>query len=145
MKDSRKLNLLQLIKDAGGQDSLRRISDLAAMADHELSELLDAASPLLIRKLQDRMSDAAGRNWIRRLADSGGPQQFIVRPSLIASNAIQIEGNRILDALVGGHASAERLSLGLAHQTRLNVRQVESAVPAVTALFMGAICKALAR
>ena len=139
------MNLTQLIKDAGGQDSLARVGISAGLSDVELSAILHSASPLLIRKLHERMQDANGRNWVRRQRDSGGPQQFIDRPMLMDSSAVGIEGNRLLDSLVGGHSVAEQIGLYLAHQTELNVKKVQQVLPAVAVLFVGAVCKGISR
>ena len=125
--------------DAGGQESLARAGTNAGLTDVELSAFLRAASPLLIRKLHDRMRDANGRNWIRGLRDSGGPQQFIDRPMLMDSSAVAIEGNRLLDRLVGGHSVAEQISLRLSQQAELNLKQVKQALRARRAVCWGRV------
>ena len=137
------LNLMQLIENAGGEDSLARVGSSAGLSDSELSAILRSASPLLIRKLQERMQDAQGRNWIRRQRDSGGPQQFIDRPMLMDSSAVGIEGNRVLDSLVGGQSVAEQIGLRLADQTGVNLKKVQKMLPAVAVLFVGAVCKGI--
>jgi len=135
--------VMQIIKGAGGVDSLARISANATLSDVELSAIVHAASPLLIRKLHERMQEMSGRNWLRRQRDSGGPQQFIDRPMLLNSSALEIEGNRVLDRLVGGHSVAEQTGLLLAHQTELNVAKVQQVLPAIALLFVGAVCKGI--
>lgn len=137
------LNLIQLIEGAGGQGSLARVGGSAGLSDVELSAILHSASPLLIRKLHERMQDANGRNWIRRQRDSGGPQQFIDRPMLMDSSAVQIEGNRVLDSLVGGQSVAQQIGLHLADQTGFNVKKIQQVLPAIAVLFVGAVCRGI--
>lgn len=137
------MNLIQIIDNAGGQESLARVGGSASLSDVELSAILYSASPLLIRKLRERMRDANGRNWIRRQRDSGGPQQFIERPMLMDSSAVGIEGNRVLDSLVGGQSVAEQIGMHLARQTGINLKTVKEVLPAVAVLFVGAVCKGI--
>lgn len=137
------MNLIQLIDNAGGQDSLARVGSRAGLSDVELSKILYSASPLMIRKLRERMQDANGRNWIRRQRDSGGPQQFIDRPMLMDSSAVGIEGNRVLDSLVGGQSVAAQIGSRLAHQTGISLNKVQQVLPAVAVLFVGAVCKGI--
>lgn len=139
------MNLLQIIESAGGQESLARAGTNFGLSDDELSAILRSASPLLIRKLHERMRDSDGRNWIRHLRDSGGPQQFIDRPMLMDASAVGIEGNQLLDRLVGGHSVSEQISLHLSRQTELSLKQVQQVLPAVAVLFAGAVCKGISR
>ncbi len=137
------MNLMQLIKDAGGEASLSAAGEIADISDRDLSEIVHSASPLLIRKLQERLQTTEGRNWLRRQAESGGPQQFVDRPSLISASAVEIDGNRLLDKLVGGHNVAEQVALHIAHSAELKVDKVAAVLPAIAALFVGAVCKGI--
>lgn len=137
------MNLIQLIDKAGGEESLARVGSSADVSATELSSILSAASPLLIQKLHGRMQDAAGRNWLRRQRDSGGPQQFIDRPMLMDSSAVGIEGNRVLESLVGGQSVAEQIVLRLVDQTAISRKKVQRVLPAIAVLFVGAVCKGI--
>jgi hypothetical protein len=62
---------------------------------------------------------------------------------LMDSSAVGIEGNRVLDSLVGGQSVAEQIGLRLADQTGVNLKKVQKMLPAVAVLFVGAVCKGI--
>ena len=138
------LNVIELIEEKGGRESLETIADSVGLSFADVSKVADLLSPLMIQKLNRHMGNPSGRNWIRRQRDGGGPQQFIDRPLLMSSSAVSIDGGRLLSRLVGKHSIVELVSLHLAQRTQLDAKKIQRLLPGIAVLFVGALCKGLA-
>ncbi|MDH4124979.1 MAG: DUF937 domain-containing protein [Gammaproteobacteria bacterium] len=84
-----------------GAASLDQLASTGEFSGQEMDLVVTAASPLLIEALHRQMKTPNGRNALRQLIRSGGPQQFIDRPFLLVANVGEMEGQQYLRQLLG--------------------------------------------
>ena len=137
------MKLKQLVEAAGGELGLAKIVEFADLTAGDVDLVCTTFSPLLIAQFNQLVDQRIGRNWLRRQQASGGPQQFIDRPSLMIASLADIEGQKWLLLLFGGKSGVDELLSGLFESTQIRVRDLQVILPRLVCLFIGAVCKQL--
>ncbi len=138
------MDFRELLLTTDGGASQERLARALQLTANKTQSLLDAASSYLIDALQTQASTVSGKYHLRRLIISGGPQQFIDKPGLLEANVAEIEGRSFLRHLFASDEAIERLEKSLCASLELDPKTVQRALPLLTCIFVGAICKRIA-
>ena len=135
------MDFRSLIDLAGVGPSLYQLATAERLSVAEMDRLVTTVSPLLIGALQLQMKTPNGRNALRQLIRSGGPQQFIDRPLLLAANIAEMEGQQYLRQLLGSDVAVEAAASSLSESSEIQSDTVKHLLPRLASLFVGALCK----
>ncbi|NIM30356.1 MAG: DUF937 domain-containing protein, partial [Pseudomonas stutzeri] len=90
------MDLLDLLKSAGGDDSVGQLARTVGLGSSDTSNLVKALAPALMRGMQKNTADDSGLAGLRRALETGGHDRYIDRPDLMASDDTRKDGNKIL-------------------------------------------------
>ncbi len=134
------MDLTDLIKMAGGQDSVGKLADSLGLDTSKAADLIGALSPALTRGLEKQKS-GNGFDGLRDALAGGNHQKYIDQPELMQEQATRDDGNKILGHLFGKKEVSRNVAAKAADKTGLDTSLVKRALPMIAGLAMAALSK----
>jgi hypothetical protein len=135
------MKLLDLIEDAGAEQSLASLASKLNLGTSETRSMVDAVAPALMRSLQKQASSPGGLAALAGALQSGGHQKYVEQPAVLESDAAIDDGNRILGHLFGSKDVSRNVAANAAGQTGIDSSLIKKALPLLAGLAMGALSK----
>lgn len=135
------MDLMDLLKSAGGSDSLGQLAKTVGLGSGDTSNLVAALAPALMRGMQKNTADDSGLAGLRRALETGGHDRYIENPELLASKKTRRDGNNILGHIFGSKDVSRNVAAVAAKETGIDASMIKKALPLLAALAMGAMSK----
>lgn len=135
------MNLLDLLKDTGGEQSIETVAHRLGLGSAETRSMIDAVAPALMRSLQKEATSAGGLASLARALESGNHRRYIEQPEVLQTDAAVADGNGILGHLFGSKDVSRNVAANAAEKTAVGADIIKKALPLIAGLAMGALSK----
>ena len=135
------MNLMDLLQQAGGGDSVGKLADSVGLGGDDAAQLIAALSPALVTGLKKQAAAGGGFEALQGALTKGDHKRYIEQPELMASSATRDDGNKILGHLFGSKAVSRKVAARASDQTGIDANLIKKALPLVAGLAMGALSK----
>lgn len=135
------MNLLDLLREAGGEQSISQISDRLSLGSTETRAMIDAVAPALMRSLQREASSPNGLESLAKALESGNHTRYIDDPASLRSDSAVDDGNGILGHLFGSKDVSRNVAANAAETSGVDASLIKKALPLLAGLAMGALSK----
>ncbi len=135
------MDLLDLLKSAGGDDSVGQLAKTVGLGSSDTSNLVKALAPALMRGMQKNTADDNGLAGLRRALETGGHDRYIDRPDLMAADDTRNDGNKILGHIFGSKDVSRNVAAAASRDTGIDASLIKKALPLLATLAMGAMSK----
>ena len=135
------MNLLDLLNNAGGTQSLGSLADNLGLESSRTNDLVGALAPALLGALQKQTGSENGLSNFKNALQGGGHQQYLSNPNLMSSLETLTDGNNILGHLLGSKETSRQVAAQAAELTGIDVDLIKKALPFIASLTMGAVSK----
>ena len=135
------MNLMDLLKDAGAENSVGTIGKQLNLGGAETKAMIDAVAPALMRGLQKGSSSSGGLSALARALQSGNHQAYVDRPDEIGSSSAIDDGKRILGHVFGSKDVSRNVAADAAAKSGVDASLIKQALPMIAGLAMGALSK----
>lgn len=135
------MDLMDLLKTAGGSDSVGEIGNAVGLGSSDTSKLVASLGPALMRGLQKNTADDNGLAGLRKALETGGHDRYVDNPALLRDEATVADGNKILGHIFGSKDVSRNVAGQAADETGIDPDLIKKALPLVAGLVMGAMNK----
>lgn len=135
------MNLLDLLKETGGEQSLGELSSRLDLGSSQTQAMIDAVAPALMRSLQKEAKSPTGLASLAKALETGSHKKYVEQPEVLQSDAAVSDGNRILGHLFGSKDVSRNVAANAAGQTGIDPALIKKALPLLAGLAMGALSK----
>ena len=135
------MDLLDLLKSAGGNDSIGEIAGAVGLGSNDTSKLVSSLAPALMRGIQKNTASDNGLAGLQRALETGGHQRYIDEPSALKDDSARLDGNKILGHIFGSKDVSRNVAAHAAQDTGIDAGLIKKALPLVAGLVMGAMSK----
>jgi hypothetical protein len=135
------MDFMDLLKAAGGSDSIGQLATTVGLGSSDTSKLVEALAPALMRGMQKNAADDSGLAGLRRALETGGHDRYIDRPELLGSDETRVDGNNILGHIFGSKDVSRNVAAVAAKDTGISASLIKKALPLLASLAMGAMSK----
>ena len=132
---------MDLLKSAGGTDSVGQLAKTVGLGSSDTSKLVEALAPALMRGMQKNTADDSGLAGLRGALQTGAHDRYIDRPELLASDETRVDGNNILGHIFGSKDVSRNVAAAASRETGIDASMIKKALPLLAALAMGAMSK----
>lgn len=133
------MKLMDLLEQAGGEDSLRALASAVGIDRREASRVVSALGPALTKSLQNQAQGSGGLDALRRALEQGRHDRYLDNPDLMKASATREDGNKILGHLFGSKDVSRNVAARAAEQTGVDATRIKQALPLVAGLAMAAL------
>jgi hypothetical protein len=135
------MDLLDLLKSAGGGDSIGQLAKTVGLGSSDTSKLIATLAPALMGGLQKNAAGGSGLASLTKALTGGGHNRYIDNPDLMGSDDTRRDGNKILGHLLGGKSASREVAAAAASETGFDAGLIKKALPLLATLAMGAMSK----
>jgi len=135
------MDLLDLLKSAGGTDSIGELGSAVGLGSADTGKLIGALAPALMRGLQKNTTSDDGLAGLKRAFETGGHDRYIDDPRLLRNDETRIDGNKILGHIFGSKDVSRNVAAHASQETGLDAGLIKKALPLLAGLAMGAMNK----
>ena len=135
------MNLLDLLDNVGGKQSLGSLAGNLGLDTSNTNNLISALAPALMGALQKQTSSDDGLSSLKNALQSGKHQQYLNNPDAMSSPGALADGNNILGHILGSKDVSRNVAAQAAESTGIDVSLIKKALPLVASLAMGAMSK----
>jgi hypothetical protein len=135
------MNLLDLLNDAGGQQSLGALARQLGLDSSKTSDLVSAVAPALLQGLQKQTMSREGLSNFKSALERGNHQQYLDNPDLLSKAETVLDGNGILGHLFGSKDVSRKVAAQASSATGIDTSLIKQALPLLAGLAMGAVSK----
>jgi len=135
------MDLLDLLKTAGGGNSIGQLAKAVGLGSSDTSKLISSLAPALLGGLQKNASGGGGLASLAGALAKGGHDRYIDNPDLMGSDDTRQDGNKILGHLLGGKSESRAVAAAAASETGFDAGLIKKALPLLATLAMGAMNK----
>ena len=135
------MDILDLLRSAGGGDSIGQIGDAVGLGSADTSKLVESLAPALLRGLQKNSASDDGLAGLRNALETGGHDRYLDNPALLRDEAARVDGNNILGHIFGSKDVSRNVAGQAAKTTGIDASLIKQALPLVAGLVMGAMNK----
>lgn len=135
------MNFMDLLNNAGGQDSLGQLGSKLGIGSSDMSGLVGAVAPALMRGFQQQTTSAAGLGALQAALAKGDHQRYLNAPELMASEEARDDGNKILGHVFGSKDVSRNVAAQAAQNTGIDASLIKKALPLLAGLAMGVMSK----
>jgi len=135
------MNLLDLLKSAGGNQSLGSLAGNLGLDASKTNDLVGALAPALMGALQQQTKSTDGLSSFKNALRKGNHQEYLSNPDLMSSQDTLTDGNNILGHLLGSKDTSRNVAAQAAESTGIDVSMIKKALPLIASLAMGALSK----
>lgn len=135
------MDLLDLLKNAGGQESLGNLASQLGIGSSETSDLVGALAPALMGGLKGQTESQGGLAGLQSALAGGNHQRYLDEPNLMAAEESRSDGNAILGHLFGSKDVSRKVASQASESTGIDASLIKKALPLIAGLVMGAVSK----
>lgn len=135
------MNFLDALNNAGGQDSLGRLASNLGIGSSDMSGLVGAVAPALMRGFQQQTTSPSGLGALQAALASGDHQRYLNAPDLMASAEARDDGNKILGHVFGSKDVSRNVAAQASQSTGIDAGLIKKALPLLAGLAMGVMSK----
>ncbi len=135
------MDLMDLLKAAGGGDSVGEVGNAVGLGSSDASKLVESLGPALMRGLQKNTASESGLDGLAKALRTGGHDRYIDNPGSLRDAAATMDGNRILGHIFGSKDVSRNVAGQAAEETGIDAGLIKKALPLVAGLVMGAMNK----
>lgn len=135
------MNFLDLLNQAGGQQSLGALAKGMGLDSAKTGDLISSLAPALMRSIGKQAGDKNGLSALQGALESGNHQRYLDQPELMNEEAATQDGNNILGHLFGSKDVSRNVAAQAAEATGIDVSLIKKALPLIAGLAMGAVSK----
>ena len=135
------MDLMDLLEATGGGNSLGQLAKTVGLGSNDTSNLVKALAPALMRGMQKNAADDTGLAGLRNALQTGGHDQYIERPELLAEDATRRDGNNILGHIFGSKDVSRNVAAAASKETGVDAGMIKKMLPLLATLAMGAMSK----
>ena len=135
------MDFMDLLKSAGGGDSVDQLANAVGLGSSDASRLVDTLAPALMRGLQKNTASDDGLAGLQRALETGGHDRYIDDPSLLGSDDTRVDGNNILGHIFGSKDVSRNVAAAASKDTGIDAGLIKKALPLLASLAMGAMSK----
>lgn len=135
------MDLLDLLKGAGGTDSIGELAGAVGLGSSDTNKLIGALAPALLGGLQKNTGTDSGLAGLRKALQSGGHESYVDNPKLLREDTTRADGNKILGHLFGSKDVSRNVAAHAAKETGIDSGIIKKALPLLASLAMGAMSK----
>lgn len=135
------MDLLDLLKSAGGNDSIGALGSAVGLGSSDTSRVIGALAPALMRGLQKNTASDDGLAGLKRAFEKGDHQRYIDEPELMRSEDTRVDGNKILGHIFGSKDVSRNVAAHAAQESGVDAGLIKKALPLLAGLAMGAMNK----
>ena len=135
------MDFMDLLKAAGGDNSVGQLAKTVGLGSADTSKLVAALAPALMRGMQKNTADDNGLAGLRRALETGGHDRYIDKPELLAAEETRNDGNNILGHIFGSKDVSRNVAAAASKDTGIDAGLIKKALPLLAALAMGAMSK----
>ena len=135
------MNLLDLLDNVGGQQSLGNLASSLGLDASDANKLVGALAPALMGGLQKQTSSQDGLAGFKNALQSGQHQQYLDNPASMTSPETVQDGNNILGHIFGSKDVSRNVAAQAAESTGIDSSLIKKALPLIASLAMGAMSK----
>ncbi len=135
------MNLLDLLKSAGGNDSIGEVGKAVGLGSTDASKLVESLAPALMRGIQKNTASESGLEGLAKALQTGGHDRYIDNPGSLRDAAATMDGNRILGHIFGSKDVSRNVAGQAAEETGIDAGLIKKALPLIAGLAMGAMNK----
>lgn len=135
------MDLMQLLKAAGGQDSVTSMAKGLGLDSSSTGNLIGALAPALLGGIKKQAESKGGLDSLKSALGSGDHQRYIDSPDLISADETKADGNKILGHLFGSKEVSRNVAAEAAQSTGIDASLIKKALPMLAGLAMGAMSK----
>lgn len=134
------MDLLDLLKASGGDQSVGKIADSLGLGSADASKLVKALAPALMGGLTKNAS-GSGMDGFRKALQNGGHDRYIDNPDLMTDESTRNDGNKILGHIFGSKDVSRRVAAEAQNESGIDASVIKKALPLLATLAMGAMSK----
>lgn len=134
------MDLLDLLKSAGGDDSVGKLASAVGIGGDDAGKLIGALAPALMGGLT-KNAGAGGLASLTKALTSGGHDRYIDQPDLMSSDDTRADGNKILGHILGSKDVSRQVAAAAEKDTGISASLIKKALPLLATLAMGAMSK----
>jgi hypothetical protein len=135
------MDFLNMLLNAGGGDSLRRVAQNFGLDENQTSAAVANLLPALGRGLARNAAGPGGIESLLGALSSGGHQRYIDSPETLGSADTIRDGNGILGHILESKDVSRQVARAAAAQTGIGEDVLKKMLPMVAAMAMGALSK----
>ena len=135
------MDFMDLLKSAGGDNSVDQLANAVGLDSSDASRLVDTLAPALMRGLQKNTASNDGLAGLQRALETGGHDRYIDDPSLLGSDDTRVDGNNILGHIFGSKDVSRNVAAAASKDTGIDAGLIKKALPLLASLAMGAMSK----
>ena len=135
------MNLMDLLEQAGGTQSLNKLGGGLGLDSSTTSALVGAIAPALLKGMQNQTSLNEGRSTLEGALSSGNHRRYIDDPDSILASEARVDGDNILGHLFGSKDVSRNVAAQAAENTGIDASVIKKALPLLAGLAMGAVSK----
>lgn len=135
------MNLVDLLKESGGKQSLRKLSGELGLGKSQTKDLVGALAPALLRSMQKQTQSSDNLAGLKNALATGDHQKYLRNPELLKTDDAREDGNRILGHLFGSKDVSRNVAAQASQTTGIDTSLIKKALPLVAGLVMGTMSK----
>ena len=135
------MDFMDLLKSAGGGDSVGELAGAVGLDSADTSKLIGALAPALMSGLQKNTASDDGVAGLKKALQTGGHERYLDNPQLLRDEATRSDGNKILGHLFGSKDVSRNVAAHAARETGIDASLIKKALPLLAGLAMGAMSK----
>ncbi len=135
------MNLLDLLNQSGGQQSLGSLASGLGLSSSKANDLVTALAPALLQGLKAQVEPEDGLSTVRSALQSGDHQRYLDDANLMSARDSVNDGNKILGHLFGSKDVSRNVAAHAEESTGISASLIKKALPLLAGLAMGAMSK----
>ncbi len=134
------MDLLDLLKAAGGDNSIGQLAKSVGLGDSDTSKLVKSLAPALMGSLQ-KSAGGGGLAGLAGALQRGNHDRYIDNPELMTADDTRRDGNKILGHILGSKQRSREVAAAAESETGISASLIKKALPLLATLAMGAMAK----
>jgi len=135
------MNLMDLLQQAGGEQSLKNLGGSLGLDSSATSALVGALAPALMKGMQNQTASDDTLSALQGALSGGNHQRYIDEPDSLSGSDARTDGNNILGHLFGSKDVSRNVAAQAAQETGIDTNLIKKALPLLAGLAMGAVSK----
>ena len=139
------IDLGQMIEAAGAHSAVVAIGDRFGITDARMTDIIARTGAPFFCAYRQWIERPGGLDKLNELVRSGGPQQFADRAELVRASVSRQEGRVYLKYLFPDDRVLRTVTQRIASRLGIDPQKLAKMMPNLAALFIGVLCKSIAR
>jgi hypothetical protein len=135
------MDLLELLKQSGGQSSLGGLASGLGLSSSKANDLVGALGPALLQGFKKQVEPKGGLSALQGALQGGNHERYLDDANLMSAADSVSDGNKILGHLFGSKDVSRNVAAKAAESTGIDASLIKKALPLLAGLAMGAMSK----